>query len=119
MKEQLKEHYDLLIIMLGSNDLDATLSVDSVKERVKTMCRAAISWKKADRLLLVAPPINRRSREIESLSYDMNEALAELAQELGVEFADAGAWEFELACDHDHLSEKDQEIVADELLKSI
>lgn len=114
---QLTDHVDLAIIMMGSNDIDATLNPDTVRSRMETLLKAFLSWDLADRILLVGPPENRATRENMLAGRQMNEAFRDLAEVFGLDYVDARDWDLKLAFDHCHLTEEDQEVFAAEILK--
>lgn len=119
MCEQFTEHCDLLIIMMGSNDIDATMNVEMVEARMETLLKTVTGWQVADRILLLGPPENRVTREHIALSHEMNDAFAVLAQRFGIEYTDTSGWDLVLAHDRCHLTAEDQETFARELVKVI
>lgn len=100
-------HADTLIVMLGTNDLlngaDATETAERM-ERFLNQCRVP-------QRLLVAPPSMKRGAWVpEDQLVAESAALAQkyraLADRLGIQFADAGEWDIDLAYDGVHFSEE-------------
>lgn len=100
---------DLLIVLLGSNDLLQNAEAENVSSRMEHFLRQlSIDRKK---ILLIAPPPMQRGAWVpqDSLvaeSCRLAENYRELAVRLGIRFADAGAWNVELTFDGVHFSEE-------------
>lgn len=103
---------DGVVIMLGSNDL---LQMSPPRAEVaEARMGALIAWLQArrgqgTRILLTAPPPMRRGAWVgEDALVEASRTLAQryraLAGALGIPFADAGAWEVELAFDGVHFT---------------
>ncbi|MDO4393077.1 MAG: SGNH/GDSL hydrolase family protein [Bacillota bacterium] len=119
MHAQIGEHVDILMIMLGSNDIEASLNVHLVEARMSTMIKEVLRWDIADRIILIGPPpLKVTSRHLEA-SKEMNEAFGKLAGKQGIEYVDSFDWPLELCFDRTHLTEDDQEIFADEIIKRV
>ena len=101
-------HADLLLVMLGSNDLLNGCSAEEAAARMEvflTQIRSAYH-----RVLLVSPPPMIRGEWVteERLLTDSVRLAAEylrLAEGLGISFADSGKWDVELTFDGVHFSE--------------
>ncbi len=105
---------DGLIVMLGGNDLlqDPELTAEGVAARMEAFLgrlreRPALTGVK---LILTAPPPMRRGAWVEEArllreSARLPRCCRDLALRMGLSFADAGAWEIELAFDGVHFSE--------------
>lgn len=118
--ERFPEDSDLLMIMLGTNDLLQGNSVETVTKRMETFL-LSIQQEKS-RILLIAPPpmklgewvptssLIEASKEL-SLSYQA------LAQHLGVRFVNAGEWNIPLAFDGVHFTESGHIAFAEGLYK--
>lgn len=119
MHEQITEHVDVLVIMLGSNDIEASLNVQLVEARMSAMIREVKRWDVADHILLVGPPELRMTRQHIEASHEMNAAFENLAAKENIDYVDASSWDLELCFDKTHLTEKDQQIFADEMAKAI
>lgn len=119
LREQLDEHFDLMIVMMGSNDIEATLMPDTVEERMAAFLKAVKGWQTADRYLLIGPPVIDAFRELEAACLEMNERFRRLASDQGIGFADASEWGLVLAHDRCHLTEEDQVRFADGVSEAI
>ena len=111
---------DLLIIMLGSNDLLQGNPVETVAQRMASFLER-IDLEK-NKILLIGPPPMQRGEWISSQSLIdasaiLNDAYKVLAARLGVGFADAGAWNITLAFDGVHFTEAGHKAFAEGLAK--
>ncbi|MBQ3089222.1 MAG: lipase [Oscillospiraceae bacterium] len=109
---------DLLIIMLGTNDLLQARSPEAACEKMEWFLNSLAL--KRDKILLIAPPPMKLGQWVQSKKLiDSSSALGKhyrcLAKRLGVRFADAGEWNISLAYDGVHLTEKGHIAFADEL----
>lgn len=105
---------DMLILMLGSNDLLQCpgLSAETCGERMERFLAAILAEAPVSlKVLLVAPPpmgpgtwISDTRTLVESCR--LAECYEAVAHRLGIAFADAGAWDVELAYDGVHFSEE-------------
>ena len=111
---------DLLIVMLGTNDLLQGCAVPEVVKRME------IFLDQVDldlhNVLLVAPPILQAgewvpSEELVIASKNLNEAYKQLAFRLDVQFANAGDWEIPLAFDGVHLTKEGHSAFAEGLFR--
>ena len=99
---------DLLIVMLGTNDLLQGSSVDMVSNRMESFL-SGLSIEK-EKILLVAPPPMKYGewvpdqRLIES-SVQLAKCYHALSTSLGIRFADAGKWNVSTAFDGVHFTE--------------
>ena len=103
------EDIDLLIIMLGTNDLLQGRSVENVTEQMEAFLSGLMVQK--DKIRLVAPPPMRLGEWVtEQKLIDASEQLAEtfreLAEQLGVRFINAGKWNIPMAYDGVHFTEE-------------
>ena len=119
LQDQLRDHYDLMIIMMGSNDIEATLMPDMVEERMRTFLKAVRGWDAAERYLIVGPPVIDATRELEAACREMNERFRALASEFTCDYVDSAAWGLALAHDRCHLTEEDQGVFAKHILEAI
>ena len=99
---------DLLIIMLGTNDLLQGRRVEDVVERMERFLNLLHIERK--RIILIAPPPMQRGEWVQEQSLiDASAALAKayaaLAERTGVHFADAGKWNVTIAFDGVHFTE--------------
>ena len=99
---------DLLIIMLGTNDLLQGKRPDEVAARMARFLHSLHIDK--ERLLLIAPPPMQRGEWVrEQRLLDDSAVLAKeyaaLAENAGVHFADAGKWNVAISFDGVHFTE--------------
>ena len=99
---------DLLIIMLGTNDLLQGKMVDEVSARMERFLNLLHVPK--EHILLIAPPPMQRGEWVYDISLiddsaDLAKSYAELAARIGVRFADAGKWAISIAFDGVHFTE--------------
>lgn len=100
---------DLLIIMLGTNDLLQGASAESVTMGMERFLNALYPISK--KLLLIAPPPMQLGEWVPTAKLiDESELLRQhyrdLAERLGVGFADAGEWSIPMAYDGVHFTEE-------------
>lgn len=114
----LPEDSDLLIVMLGTNDL---LQSRGPEEIGKNMAEFLLNLPvERNKILLVSPPHMHRgtwvtdSRLIQ-LSAQMAEYFRTLASQLGIFFADADTWNIPIACDGVHFTEEGHKIFSEEI----
>ena len=109
---------DLLIIMLGSNDLLQGNSVDDVIKRMERFLEH-IGLDKAKILLIGPPPMQRGewvpTQEIIDASKELNDRYKDLAKRSGVRFTDAGEWNISLTYDGVHFTEEGHKAFAEGL----
>lgn len=111
---------DLLIVMLGTNDLLQGRSPEETVQRMEGFLSGlTLAW---DRVLLIDPPPMAlgawvpEERLIEN-SRTFAQLCKELAERMGVRFADAGAWGVSLAYDGVHFTEAGHRAFAAGLLE--
>ncbi len=109
---------DLLIILLGDNDLLNGLTAGETAQRMKTFLNK-ISFSK-DRILLIAPPPMKRgvwipNQELIEASQALADAYQSLAEQMGVGFVDAGKWNIPLVYDGVHFTEEGHRIFGEKL----
>ena len=97
---------DLLIVMLGTNDLLNGAPAEETAARMEAFLRRC----GALRILLVAPPPLKRGAwvpgdELVSESAKLSARYRSLAERMGIRFADAGEWGIDLAYDGVHFTE--------------
>ena len=113
---------DLLIVMLGTNDLLQGRSPEQTAERLARFL-SGVSLER-NKLLLIAPPPVALGEWVPSQQLiDDSRALAglfqALAERLGIRFADAGNWEIPLAYDGVHFTEQGHRAFAARLLEEL
>ena len=109
---------DLLIIMLGTNDLLHGRTCGEISARMEHFLSSLTIEK--SKLLLIAPPalvsgdwVQERSLIEESASLASH--YSELSERLGIDFVDAGEWRISLAFDGVHFTEEGNREFASEL----
>ena len=117
---------DLLLIMLGTNDILLTDRPDAGAAILKM--DGLLDWLSsrhpAENTILIAPPQVGRENGPNALYLRfreairaMNDGFKALAGEYGVRFADASLWDIDLASDLDHFSERGHRQFAEKLLQ--
>ena len=113
---------DLLMVMLGTNDL---LQGRTPSETAQRMLRfLAGLTAKHDKILLIAPPPVAfgawvQEQRLIDASAELAVQYRALAERLGVRFADAGAWGVDLAYDGVHFTEQGHRAFAEEIWKEL
>ncbi|MBR3972756.1 MAG: lipase [Oscillospiraceae bacterium] len=107
---------DLLILMLGTNDLLEGASPEAACHKMEQFLKS----RNLNRVLLIAPPVMKPGAWVQDQKLiDDSACLAKLyqslAKRLGVRFADAGQWNIPLAYDGVHLSEEGHRVFAERL----
>ena len=116
------EDTDLLIIMLGSNDLLMGRSPEEAADRMgRFLENTGVPFEK---ILIIAPPAMVRGAWIpEDRLIKASMALAEsyrsLSERLGVRFVDSGNWNVPLCYDGVHLTQEGHRIFADRLYREL
>lgn len=110
---------DLLIVMLGTNDLLLGASPATAAAKMKRFLLGLTLPR--DKLLLVAPPPMARGEWVPTTalvdaSHTLAKLYCELAQSLSIRFADAGAWDISLTYDGVHFTEQGHHAFAQGLL---
>ena len=113
---------DLLIIMLGGNDLLQANCVEAVAQRMEAFL-ARIPLEKSQ-IVLIGPPRLKPGAWItdDRLLEDcarLNVAYRIVAEKLGVRFVDATDWDIEVTFDGVHYSEKGHKTFAEQLFLSL
>ena len=116
------EPVDLLIVMLGTNDLLQGNSAEAVADRMENFCRQ-IELEKS-KILLIGPPAMQMgewvtTRELADASASLNKAYKARARGLGVDFVDAGDWNIPLAFDGVHFTEEGHREFAEALAEHL
>ena len=103
------ENTDMLVIMLGTNDLLQGNSAETVERRMEAFLEGIDP--EIEKLLLIAPPPMKQGTWVPMLSLieaskELAQAYQALSQRLGVRFANAGEWNIPLAFDGVHFTEE-------------
>ena len=109
---------DVLLVMLGSNDLLQGKSVEVAAQRMETFLAGIHLEKKC--IILIGPPRMQAGSWItdERLLTDcvrLNAAYRSVAEKLGIRFIDAGDWNIEVTFDGVHYSEQGHQTFAENL----
>ena len=121
-EESFSKSADLLIVMLGTNDLLCGSSTEETVTRMERFLNRLTIDRR--RILLIAPPPMRRGEWVEDEKLiDASAALAKgyrsLAERMDIGFADAGNWGVALAHDGVHFTEEGHKAFAAGLLRHL
>ena len=113
---------DLLIVMLGTNDLLQGRSPEQAAERLERFLVAVLLER--SKILLIAPPPMTlgewvSSQQLIDHSHTFARLCQALAEKLGIRFADAGEWGISLAYDGVHFTEQGHKAFAAGLLEEL
>lgn len=113
---------DLLIVMLGTNDLLQGRSPEQAAERLERFL-SGISLARGKLLLIAPPPVTLGEWVPNPQLIDSSRAFAQLcqalAEQMGIRFADAGKWDIPLAYDGVHFTEQGHRAFAAGLLEEL
>ena len=113
---------DLLIVMLGTNDLLQGRSPEQAVERLERFL-SGISLERSKLLLIASPPMALGAWVPSQQLIDNSRTFARfcqaLAEQLGIRFADAGKWDISLAYDGVHFTEQGHRAFAAGLLEEL
>ena len=113
---------DLLVIMLGTNDLLQGNSAQEVSERMESFL-SRIDPDQSNILLICPPPMKLgewvTSRALIDASIELSNEFKALSQRLGIRFADAGNWDISLAFDGVHFTEEGHSAFAEGLFHEL
>ena len=113
---------DLLIIMLGTNDLLQGQSPEQAAERLARFL-SSVSMDRKKILLIAPPPVALGAWVPSQHLIDDSHAFAQLcqalAEQIGIRFADAGKWDIPLAYDGVHFTEQGHRAFAAGLLEEL
>ena len=113
---------DLLIVMLGTNDLLQGRTPEQAAERLERFL-SGISLKR-DKILLIAPPPVALGEWVPSPqliddSHAFTQLCQALAERMGICFADAGKWDISLTYEGVHFTEQGHKAFAAGLLEEL
>ncbi len=102
---------DVIIVMLGSNDLLNGSTVSEAAEKMSAFLQACKEAAPDSALLLVAPPPMQvgewvQTKDLIEKSLELGKTYRALAERQGVLFADSGRWEIPLTYDGVHFTEE-------------
>ena len=113
---------DLLIVMLGTNDLLQGRSPEQAAERLERFL-SGISLDRSKILVIAPPPVKRGAWVPNQQLIDDSRTFAQLchalAAQMGIRFADAGKWDILLAYDGVHFTEQGHRTFAAGLLEEL
>ena len=124
---QLQAPFDLVTVMLGSNDLGmmSGCGMPEITARMEAFLADALQdpelCGQPEKLLLIAPTKTQMSflgpeeEKIDRISEEFAEAYRELAERFGVHFADAGSWDIDLCIDGLHFSPEGHAVFAEKI----
>lgn len=111
---------DLLIVMLGVNDLLQGRSPAQAAERLEQFF-SGITLDRSKILLIAPPPVTRGawvpSQQLIDDSHSFAQLCQALAERMGIRFADAGKWNISFAYDGVHFTEQGHKAFAAGLLE--
>ena len=113
---------DLLIVMLGTNDLLQGCSPERAAEKLERFL-SGIPLERSKILLIAPPPVTQGawvpSPRLIDDSHTFARLCQPLAEQLGIRFADAGRWDVPLAYDGVHFTEQGHRAFAIKLLEEL
>ena len=113
---------DLLIVMLGTNDLLQGRSPERAAKRLERFL-SSLFLNRSKLLLIAPPPVKRGAWVPNQQLIDDSHAFAQLcqalAEQLGIRFADAGKGDIPLAYDGVHFTEQGHRAFAAGLLEEL
>ena len=103
------EDTELLIVMLGTNNLLQGYSLENAAQQLERFLTGITLSR--DKLLLIAPPSMTLgewvlSQQLIDASQAFAQCCRELAKRMDIRFADAGRWDIPLAYDGVHFTER-------------
>lgn len=109
---------DLIIVMLGTNDLFRGLSAEQIADRMERFISPIIDMGKP--VLLISPPVLQYGEwvlddDLVDESQDLGGMYRELAERKGCLFADSGEWDIEMTFDGVHFSPEGHAVFAQKL----
>ena len=111
---------DMLMVMLGTNDLLQSRSPEQAAERLEQFL-SGISLDRSKILVIAPPPVKWGAWVPSQQLIDDSRTFARLCQtlteQLGIRFADAGKWDIPLAYDGVHFTEQGHRAFAAGLLE--
>ena len=116
------EDADMLIIMLGTNDLLQGQSANQAAEKLKRFL-CALSLERSRILLIAPPPLSLgdwvQNRQLLDNSYAFSKCCHTLAEQMHIRFLDAGKWNIPLARDGVHFTQQGHKAFAAGLLEEL
>ena len=108
-KVQLDSEYDMIIVMLGTNDLLKGRTLFEIEERMTSFLQELLS--QTGDVVLIAPPKLQLGEwvpnlELVAISERLGEVYLRISNTLGIRYIDSTLWGIELSYDGVHFSEK-------------
>ena len=105
-----KQPVDVITVMLGDNDFLGEATAEAVTARMRDFLTFLMDAAGEARIILIAPPPLKigewvQSERVIGETYRLGPMYRALAEELGVDFADAADWDVELSYDGVHFTE--------------
>ena len=115
---------DVITVMLGTNDILEEAETEEIAERMRCFLSCVTSAAPDAHALLIAPPVLKKGTWVQSEKQIENSVklavlYRDLADETGVDFADAESWGVELAFDGVHFSPTGHRAFAEGLQRMI
>ena len=115
---------DVVTVMLGTNDILEGVETQKIAERMKFFLHCVTETAPDAGALLIAPPVLKKGTWVQSEKQIENSVklavlYRDLADETGVDFADAESWGVELAFDGVHFSPAGHRAFAEGLQRTI
>lgn len=112
------EDTDLIIIMLGTNDLLSFKTAEEVSRKMESFVKSLDLEKK--KLLLIASPVLSSGewvwdQNVIRHSANLSKQYLQVAQRQGIRFVDSGLWGIPMAFDGVHFTEEGHRIFAERL----
>ena len=113
---------DLVIVMLGTNDLFRGLSAEQIAERMERFIDPLIGTGRP--VMLISPPLLQYGEwvmddDLLEESQELGNEYRELADRKGCLFADSGEWDIEMTFDGVHFSPEGHAAFAEKLQKAL
>lgn len=113
---------DLLIVMLGANDLLQGRSPEQAAERLERFL-SSVSIDRSEILLIAPPPMALGvwvpSQRLIDDSHSFAQLCENLSERMGIRFVDAGKWNISLTYDGVHFTERGHKTFAAGLLEAL
>lgn len=124
-----EDRFDLLTVMLGTNDLLTMVRSGSARVAVRMeqflteLLQAQPNVCRAEQILLIAPPSTAlgemapSSARLDEACRELGEYYGDIAEKLHIHFANASVWPVELGSDGVHMTAKGHQCFAEEMKK--
>ena len=111
---------DWILVMLGTNDILNGASAEKIARRMEQLLQYIVPRLDGAKLLLIAPPLIQlgawvQEERLLTESQKLGGVYRDLAEKLGIAFADASAWNIPLAFDGVHFTQEGHAAFAEKL----